>query len=381
MALFQPRDSRAAALWRRCRLHGFLFAITVGLLNVATLVAGDVEWLADVVSGPAMVPDAVRGHFTPLLIDDNGETVRTREEWGHRREEIRRAWFKFLGPMPRDRPPAVYQVLQEDRAGGCVRQLVEYDAEAGQPAQAYLLIPLERPGGRLPAIVALHQTSDAHIEEIAGVKGPEAQHLGLKLAARGFVVFCPRNFLWQDVDNYQEAVARFQTRHPETRGMHKMLFDAMRAVDLVEGLPFVDDERIGCVGHSLGGKEALYLAAFDDRIRAAVASELGMGFTFTNWDAPWYLGPEIHQADFPRNHHELMALIAPRPFLLLAGESGGRGVADGNRSWPYLAAAHPICALYEAPVRIGMYNHGQGHSLPNDAFDRLAEWLDTYLTR
>lgn len=64
------------------------------------------------------------------------------------------------------------------------------------------------------------------------------------------------------------------------------------------------------MGHSLGAKEALYLAAFDERIKAAVASEGGTGFRSTNWDAAWYLGPAIRDENFSLNHHQLLALIA-----------------------------------------------------------------------
>ena len=50
-------------------------------------------------------------------------------------------------------------------------------------------------------------------------------------------------------------------------------------------------QRMGAVGHSLGAKETLYLAAFDERVKATVSSEGGIGTKFSNWDAAWYLGP------------------------------------------------------------------------------------------
>ncbi len=342
----------------------------------------EVSWLEQVVRGPRVVPAAGRGSFEPLLTDSAGQPITTLDQWKQKRQEIRKAWYEFLGPMPQDRPPVTLTVLREDRDAVCRRQLVEYESEPGEKVEGFLLSPLDDSSKKRPAVVALHQTTNDTIDEIAGVKGPEAQHLGLKLCRRGFVVFCPRNFLWKHKkpDDYQAEVARFKQQHPETLGMHKMLYDAMRGVDVLASLPNVDANRIGCAGHSLGGKESLYLAAFDIRVRAAVASELGIGFTYTNWHAPWYLGTAIQQPDFKLNHHQLVALIAPRPFLLLAGESGSRGVADGDRSWPYLEAAHPICRLYGEPVRIGMYNHGQGHSVPPNAFEKIAEWLEMYLS-
>jgi dienelactone hydrolase len=57
--------------------------------------------------------------------------------------------------------------------------------------------------------------------------------------------------------------------------MAKMLYDAMVAVDILAALPEVDPKRLCSVGHSLGAKEVLYLAAFDERIRATVSSEGG----------------------------------------------------------------------------------------------------------
>jgi hypothetical protein len=198
------------------------------------------------------------------------------------------------------------------------------------------------------------------------------------LVHSGFVVFCPRCFLWQDAADYDEAVAKHRQRHPQSLGMAKMLYDAMRGVDVLVSLPDVDADRIGAVGHSLGAKETLYLAAFDERIKAAVASEGGLGFRSTNWDAPWYLGPAIRDESFPLNHHQLLALIAARPFLILGGEAGP-GAADGDRSWPLLEAALPVWKLYGEPTRLGLRNHHRGHALPNFEFFYLNEWLKTYV--
>jgi hypothetical protein len=154
-----------------------------------------------------------------------------------------------------------------------------------------------------------------------------------------------------------------------------MLFDAQLAVDLLVAQPQVDARRVGAIGHSLGAKEVLYLAAFDERVRATVSSEGGVGISFSNWDAPWYLGPDAAQAGFSREHHELLALAAPRAFLLIGGDS-----ADGRQSWPYIAAALPIYQLYSpSRARLGLLRHDQGHSVPPLAEQRIDEWFETML--
>jgi dienelactone hydrolase len=287
--------------------------------------------------------------------------------------------MKFLGPMPERPISAGFEVLRDELLPRVRRQLIRYEAEAGLPVEGYLLTPRSVSSRPRAGVVALHQTTRDTIEQVAGVKGPAVQQIGLQLAERGFVVICPRNYLWQNVSKYSEAVERFGRRHPDTLGMHKMLHDARRAVDILVGLPGVDAGRIGATGHSLGGKETLYLAAFDERIAAAVASEGGMGFRFTNWNAAWYLGRGIEDESFPLNHHQLLALAAPRPFLVLAGENSSPSASDGDRTWPLVEAALPAWRLYGDRPRLGLYNHRQGHSIPPTAFARMHEWLATYL--
>jgi hypothetical protein len=380
----QPSDP----LGRRQMLRTLAAAAAGGVLagSGRQASAGDVSWLEEVQRAPERAPRDAAGSLAPLLVDEDGRPIGTLAEWKQRRQILRKRWLEFLGPMPEERPPIRLEIVAEDHPDGAVRQLVRYESEPGERVEGYLLRPVmerdsattEQTTARLPALVALHPTTRDTIDQIAGKTGSPDQQTGLKLCRRGFIVFCPRCFLWQNGDDYEAAVARFRQRHPHTLGMHKMLHDARRAVDVLEQLPDVDPERIGACGHSLGAKETLYLAAFDERVAAAVASEGGIGFKFTNWDAPWYLGPRIHEAGFALNHHQLLALIAPRPFLVLAGESGP-GAADGDRTWPFVEAALPVYRLYGGPVRLGLLNHRQGHSVPPRVFERWAEWLTAYL--
>ena len=341
--------------------------------------AGEVSWLADVQRPPEKPSPFDVGTIQPLLVTEGGEPIRDLAGWTRRREAVRAAWLSFLGPMPA--PPAndKIEVSKSEPLVEGTRQLIRYECEAGVFVEAYLLLPdsTKFPGPR-PGIVALHPTTASTFDETAGVSGKESRQLGLLLMRRGFVVICPRCFLWQDAESLPIAVEKFRARHPDTLGMHKMLYDAKRATDILVAQPNVDAKRIGAVGHSLGAKEALYLAAFDDRIQAAVASEGGLVLRSTNWEASWYLGPKIRAADFVRNHHERLALMAPRACLILGGETGP-GAADGERSWPLMEAALPVYRLYGKQPRLGLLNHHQGHSIPDDAGAKLIEWLETYL--
>ncbi len=240
-------------------------------------------------------------------------------------------------------------------------------------ARAYLLKPA-RMSQPLPGVVALHSTSDNKMEYIAGVAKGDIAPLGYDLALKGFVVICPMCFLWRDRGerSYEEQAERFISGHPGSKGMAKMLFDAMRAVDVLERLDIVDSGRIGTVGHSLGGKEAFYLGAFDDRVKVIVSNEGGIGIDFSNWDDPWYLGREIH--NFGHEHHELLALCAPKPFLLIGGD-----FADGTRSIPYMEAVRPVYELYGKPGNLALFNHGSGHNVTPEAAQHTYRWIVEYL--
>ena len=333
------------------------------------------SWLKSVQQAPENAPTPKR-ELSNLLTDDNGRPISTLPSWKEKRDQITKAWEKIVKPLPisRDTVPTV-EVIEEDRIGDVIRQRIRYDVEPGIPTEAYLLKPVKIEG-QLPGVVVFHSTVNHSIRQPAGIEGKPEKFYGLKLAQRGYVTLCPRNYLWPTNDKIEakQEADRFHARMPHSTGMAKMLYDALVAVDLLVSLPEVDKRHIGAVGHSLGAKEVLYLAAFDERVKATVSSEGGISTTFSNWDAPWYLGSQINEDSFSRDHHELLALIAPRPFLLIGGDS-----ADGDQSWPYIDAALDVYRLYGGPSRIGLLNHKQGHAVPPISEKWTYDWLDVYL--
>ena len=130
-------------------------------------------------------------------------------------QTIRRWWLEFLKPFEVERQgPPPLKVLFEDQPEGVVRQLVRYEVEPGLPVEAYLLKPAKVVEPR-PGVVALHSTVKHTIRQPAGVEGKPEKAFGLKMARRGYVVFCPRCFLWSNdlTIPYLEHVERFRARH------------------------------------------------------------------------------------------------------------------------------------------------------------------------
>ena len=361
---------------RRLWLLGVVLALSFET-QAEDAIVSDIAWLPSVQQPPSEIPLPAKP-LRPLLQDDQQQPITELNAWKRERAKLQERWLTFLGPMPERPADTTFRVLKREELAFGSRELVEYEGEPGLPVQGYLL----RPSGKAKrasraGIVAMHPTTTLTIDAIAGVQGEAREHTGIELVKAGFVVFCPRCFLWQDTASLPAAVAKHKERNPQTTGMAKMLYDARRAVDILASLPDVDPKRIGAFGHSLGAKETLYLLAFDERLQAGVASEGGIALDATNWEAPWYLGPAARDPKWERNHHELLALIAPRALLIIAGEQGS-GAADGRRTWPYLAAALPVYRLYGASAPLGLLNHGQGHPLPAKELAQGIAWLKCY---
>ncbi|MDP6446862.1 MAG: dienelactone hydrolase family protein, partial [Pirellulaceae bacterium] len=253
----------------------------------------DVAWLDEVQQPPAQLPDKAP-RLEPIL-KLTGNLEKDRAAWRKRRAEIQKWWTEFLHPFTDDRGAArKFKVVEQDRAAKTVvRQRIRYEVEPGVSTESYLLFPDTKQS--TPGVVALHSTVQHSIRQPAGVEGKPEKAFGLRLAQQGCTVICPRNYLWptnHKIDAQAEA-DRFLARRAGSKGMYKMLYDSQVALDILCAQPQVDVKRLGSVGHSLGAKEVVYLAAFDERVKVTVSSEGGIGVRFSNWNADWYLGPEI----------------------------------------------------------------------------------------
>ena len=356
-------------------------AALVGAAAGATSAAPGDE--ADLIASVQIPPAVVSADRLPSLVAPAGAPpIADWPAWLAARRRLRDEWLRLLGPWHVEPVDDAFSVVRKEAAEGYVRTLVSYRTEPDETVEAWLLEPDPAPRGALPAVAVFHPTVAESIDEVAGIDGRPGRATGVELVRRGFVILAPRCCLWNTGPAHAldtaGSVARVAARHPGATGMRKMLHDASRAIDILTAVPGVDRTRLGAAGHSLGAKEVLYLAAFDERVKATVFSEGGIGVGFSNWHDPWYLGPQVRGAGFGRDHHELLALVAPRAFLILAGEAGP-GAADGDRSWPYVARAAEVARLERPQPRLGLFNHRQGHALPPEGVDLLARWLETFL--
>lgn len=324
--------------------------------------------------------------------DDLLEGIETSEQWQEHKSVLRERYLDLLRDQYKpDKPPLDLQVHESTVVDGVYeRRLISYEVEAGERARAYLGVPLDLEGPA-PAVVALHGTFPQGKERVAGlVDNPDKAYLD-HLCRRGYVVIAPDHFVAGDRIPEEGAydTTRFYEKHPEWTAVGKFTYEHSIAVDVLQSLDFVDGERIGAMGHSLGGHGAMFLAAYDERIRAAAGNCSATFFRHNpdveNWARDhWYvyfkhIRPGLLEGRLPPiDFHEIMALIAPRAWLDVSALNDGNPLTQRQR----LLMLMKVMDVYElegAPDRFAFYVHGHGHAVPHESRELIYGWLDLNL--
>ncbi|MGC0251290.1 hypothetical protein [Pseudactinotalea sp. Z1748] len=170
-------------------------------------------------------------------------------------------------------------------------------------------------------------------------------------------------------ERYGPPAARHARALPMT-ALGRSIGDLMLAVHAVLREGLADPDRLGVFGHSLGGKLALHLGALDPQVDAVACHEPGLGFAFSNWSDPWYLGAEIPEN---RDQDQIVGLVAPRPLLLIGG-----GDSDGEHNYHLVEGA--TGAWPEGPEPQLLF-HNNGHIMPAHVLAACTAWLHERLTR
>jgi dienelactone hydrolase len=306
--------------------------------------------------------------------------------WKKKRPELMRLWMTILGKTePQDADQRWFgdirraRVLSTEDKPHYTRIEMELPIERDFYQPHLLLLPKGDWKGKRPAVICwTSSTPDWRMPE---------QWWGAWLAERGYVVLTS----WSFIRNYRDgttfrtgAAERLYDRFGRWLPMGKMVHDVKREVEYLRSRKEVDARRIGFIGFSLGAKAAVYVAAFAPEIAATVALDPHIAVNGgTNWYAPWYLdwtrewpslpppdrtvlgllNPDKARPGFEHDHHELMALAAPRPFLLIGGshsEDTG-GDSDDLQSWGYFNRAREVYKLLGIEERIQFASTSDGH--------------------
>ena len=168
-------------------------------------------------------------------------------------------------------------------------------------------------------------------------------------------------------------------------------------LELVSAELNIDLKHLAVTGCSFAGKMALFAGAFDERIALTIAQEPGGGGaaawrvsetlgnveTLGRTSRAWFMEDTFKfsntVAKLPHDHHELMAMVAPRALLVL-----------GNPDYEWLAeesgyvscrAAHEVWKAFGVPDRFGFsIVAGHGHCrLPQSQYPEVEAFVEKFL--
>jgi len=319
-----------------------------------------------------------RGNCSSLVMSDTSEKIESVRQWQEKRQQLHEKWSQLLGTISCDPPEPAVRLIQSFNEEFYTGKLMYLLVEPDFSEKIYVMLPDTPVRIPTPVVITPYYDVDTPAGKNMGGRSyrpPGVRSFAYQMVRQGYIAVAVRWFGESYGEHYGEAVANLKLRHPDLTGLGKWVWDAHRVVDYIYTMPEADHDNIGIIGHSLGGKMALYAAAMDDRISAVVSSELGIGFDFSNYDDFWYFGDFIRDIDSSTDHHELLGLIAPRPFLLIGGDE-----YDTDKSWYYINAAKEVYNLFDKPWNIGYFNHRTGHSPTPEAVRLSVEWLRHFLS-
>ncbi|MES2378870.1 MAG: alpha/beta fold hydrolase [Bacteroidota bacterium] len=326
----------------------------------------------------------------------NGQKVpvKTIADWQQKRNQVLAGMQKVMGPLPamKGLPPLDIQYIDSLKEDNFTCYNIKFTVAANEVLPALLYIPYQKgKPKKLAALVVLHGTDVLGKKILSGISPKPNRAYAKELAQRGYVVIAPDYPSFGDMADYDFKTDRYQS------GTMKAIFNHMRCVDLLQARPDVDANRVGAIGHSLGGHNAIFLAAFDKRIKVTVAS---CGWTlFDSYNAgddvtkkyggklgPWaqdrYM-PLIRDkynldvAQMPFDFDEVIATLAPRPFFsnspLNDANFNNAGVKKG------ISNISKVYTFFNAPANLQVRYPEATHDFPPAVRLEAYQFIDKVL--
>ncbi len=313
------------------------------------------------------------------------QALKTLTDWEKRRSAILRGFEEAAGSLPsrENLPDLDVRITETIETVTYTRETITLASEKGDRTPAFLYLPKGlAPGDKVPGILALHPTHATGKKIVDGQGERPNRAYARELAERGYVVIAPDYLSFGDYADYDFASDRYES------GTMKGIWNHMRCVDLLVSRPEVDREKIGAIGHSLGGHNAIFVALFDRRIKAIISS---CGWTplhdyyggdLKGWTSDRYL-PAIHDRysldpdKVPFDYYELIAALSPAAFF------SNSPIRDSNFDWRGVEKVAPqarrIYELHGVPEKMRIAYPDDMHDFPTNEREESYRFLERWL--
>ena len=287
--------------------------------------------------------------------------------WNSRAAYLREHILASAGllPLPERRPLAP-RIFSEVKHADFSVSKVYFESLPG----FFVTGNLYRPAGSgpFPAILAPHghwaygRLENTSLNSVPG--------RAINLARQGFVVFT------HDMIGYLDS-----RQLPHTFGGPRenlwglslaglQLWNSIRALDFLEGLPYVKADRLGVTGESGGGTQTFLLAAVDTRV--AVAAPVNMISLHMQGGCLCENAPGLR---LDTTNVEIAATIAPRPLLMISA-TGDWTKNTLEREYP---AVQSIYSLLDAREKVQAMRVDAPHNYNLESREAMYAWMARWL--
>ena len=330
------------------------------------------------------------------FVDKSGKkaTVKRLPDWQLKRAQILKGMELAMGKLPdlKNLPGLNVHVIDSLTEADHTRYNIRFTVATDEVLSAHLYVP-KQPGKpkKLPAMLVLHGTSPLGKLAVSGADPKPNRAYAKELVQRGYVVIAPDYPSFGDLKNYDFESDRYQS------GTMKAIFNHMRCVDLLQSRTDVDPDRIGVIGHSLGGHNAIFAAAFDPRIKVIVSS---CGWTLMEhydageevtkkyggklgaWAQTRYMPLirdkyNLDSAKVPFNFDGTIAALAPRPFFSNSPSGDANFNVEGVKEG--IANVAEVYKLFKAEDRLQVRYPDAGHDFPPETRLEAYKFIDAAL--
>lgn len=224
--------------------------------------------------------------------------------------------------------------------------------------------------GPFPAILSAHgHWAYGRLENTSLVSAPGR---AINLARQGFVVFT------YDMIGYNDSRQLSHTFGGPRENLWGLslaglqLWNSLRSVDFLEGLPYVRRDAIGMTGESGGGTQTFLLAAVDDRI--AVAAPVNMISLHMQGGCLCENPPGLR---LDTTNVEIAASIAPRPLLMVSAT----GDWTANTMESEFPAVRSLYTLSGAADRVHAVRVQAEHNYNRESREAMYAWMARWLQK
>ena len=203
----------------------------------------------------------------------------TKDDWWVAREKIKARIFETFGkpPVPLSPEKGEFCELERYTEYGLVHIKIKYRVFEDEWSYAIIILPNDiEKQGKARAVLTSHGTNGTVGKYgVCDEAGTPRRAYATELARRGFVTISPDQYGFGEAMECEEEKRRFEAfydRYPNWSLSSRRVLGHIRALDVLDALDYVRHDGYGVIGNSLGGQASFYLAALDERIKAAVIS-------------------------------------------------------------------------------------------------------------